>query len=58
MFQAPTRHYIQQEKEMISMKPIKTTQTSILTPNHSVPFNTLRMGYADLRFYITTVQDG
>jgi len=27
MFQAPTRHYVQQEKEMTSMKPIKITQT-------------------------------
>jgi len=34
-FQAATRHYAQQQKEVISMKPT-TTQTSTLTSTRSV----------------------
>jgi hypothetical protein len=35
-FQGATKHYAKQQKEMIFMKPITTTQTSILTPTCAV----------------------
>ena len=54
--------YIDAYKINFSVNPYNNIRslspTSIVINRITKPFNTLRTGDADLRFYITTVQDG
>ena len=47
---------LETEQEILMMKVILTYQFS--SKRFQEEFNTLRTGDTDLRFYITTVQDG